>query len=95
MTKPLSKKDIEAQIVDSFVEGRKMANNGNRMTESAKKFFAAGQKDQYKSATHIVTPTVEDRMGFDKEAFIADYGMDVYNKYYRPKPCTSYKVEER
>jgi hypothetical protein len=91
----LSKKDIEAQIVDSFVEGRKLSNEGKRKVNAAKKFFASAEKTSFKSKSFIVTAEEEERMGFDKDAFIRDFGQALYDKYYVPKPCLTYKVTNR
>ena len=84
---------VEAQVVDSFVEGRKQVNEGNRKVNSGKRFFATAKKKTFIGNTARVIVEDAERMAFDKDAFIRDFGLEIYNKYYRSVPSVEYKVE--
>ena len=88
-----SKEEInEAKAVNDFVEGRKQVNAGNGLQRTAKKYFDGSKKIQWMSEKWIITLETESRMKFDSDAFIAKFGIDEYNKFYKPMPTQSYKV---
>lgn len=89
----LRKAVIEAEVVDAFVEGRKMTNEGNRKQTVAKKFFINAKKKSFVGSMAQVFINDGEQMGFDKDAFIRDFGMEIYNKYYKPTPCIKYAIK--
>lgn len=93
-TKRLVAAAAEAEAVESFVAGRKATNEAARQVRAAQKFFAAAKKKTFVSAKHRVTISDTERMAFDKDAFIRDFGQAIYDRYYKPMPGIEYKVEE-
>lgn len=91
----MKKSELEAEVVEAFVEGRTLVNNGSRLQRRGKRYFEAqSRKKNFKGYIHKIKIVYEDKMGFDFDAFIAEYGQAVYDKFYRPKKCVTYVVSQ-